>query len=96
MIAACSKLGVGWEGDGLGLHGGVRCHPLEVAGAQRTGLVRQAQALSQQQLELGSEPLSPMAQVGSLVREFALEELLTGEVLEIRVVDPALARAFVG
>jgi hypothetical protein len=42
--------------------------------------VRQAQALSQQQLELGCEPLSPMAQVGSLVRELVLEELLAGEV----------------
>jgi hypothetical protein len=37
-----------------------------------------------------------MAQVGALLREFVLEELLTGEMLEIRVVDPAPAYAFVG
>jgi hypothetical protein len=34
--------------------------------------------------------------VGALVWEDVLEELLAGEVLEIRVVDPALADAFVG
>src|ERR1700756_1962983 len=36
-----------------------------------------------------------MAQVRALVRELVLEELLPGEVLEIRVIDPALAHAFV-
>ena len=34
-----------------------------------------------------AEPLPPMAQVGALVREFVLEKLLAGEVLEIRVMD---------
>ena len=34
------QLGIGREGDGLGLHGGVHRDPLEVTGAQRTGLVR--------------------------------------------------------
>ena len=37
-----------------------------------------------------------MAQVGALVRELVLEELLAGKVLEIRVMDPAVACAFVG
>ena len=37
-----------------------------------------------------------MAQVRALVRELVLEELLPGEVLEIRVIDPALADALVG
>src|SRR4051794_10835815 len=37
-----------------------------------------------------------MAQVRALVREGVLEKLFTGEELEIRVVDPALARPFVG
>jgi hypothetical protein len=37
-----------------------------------------------------------MAQVRALVRKLVLEGLLSGEVLEIRVVDPALAHAFVG
>jgi hypothetical protein len=37
-----------------------------------------------------------MAQVRAFMRELMLEELLPGEVLEIGVVDPALAHAFVG
>jgi hypothetical protein len=37
-----------------------------------------------------------MAQVTALVRELVLEKLLAGEVLEIRIVDPALAHGFVG
>src|SRR5205809_2398104 len=37
-----------------------------------------------------------MAQVRALVRKLVLEELLSSEVLEIRVIDPALARTFVG
>src|SRR5689334_1523229 len=37
-----------------------------------------------------------MAQVRALMRELVLEELLAGEVLEIGVVDPALAHLFVG
>ncbi len=32
-----------------------------------------------------------MAQIGTLVQERVLEELLAGEVLEIRVIDPTLA-----
>lgn len=58
--------------------------------------MRQAQALGQKQVELAAEPLAPMAQAGALVREGVLEKLLAGEVLEIRVIDPALANAFVG
>ena len=37
-----------------------------------------------------------MAQVRALVREGVLEELFAGEVLEIRIIDPALAHPFVG
>lgn len=33
------QLGIGWEGDGLGLDGGVHRDPFEIACAQRTGLV---------------------------------------------------------
>jgi hypothetical protein len=58
--------------------------------------VRDPQALGQQQLQLVAEPLPPVAQIGALVRELVLEELLAGEVLEIRVMDPAVACAFVG
>jgi hypothetical protein len=58
--------------------------------------VRHPQALGQQQLQLVAEPLAPVAQVRALVREGMLEELFAGEVLEIRVVDPALAHPFIG
>src|ERR1700757_1004277 len=58
--------------------------------------MRHPQALGQQQLQLVAEPLAPMAQVRALVRERMLEELFAGEVLEIRVVDPALAYLLVG
>jgi hypothetical protein len=34
------ELGVGREGNGLGLNGGVHRHPLEIARPQRAGLVR--------------------------------------------------------
>src|SRR5262245_59893598 len=36
-----------------------------------------------------------MAQVRALVRKLVLEELLSSEVLEVRVIDPAFAHAFV-
>jgi len=49
------------------------------------------QALGQQQLQLVAEPLAPVAQVRALVRECVLEELFAGEVLEIWIVNPALA-----
>ena len=45
----------------------VICHPLEVTGAERADLMRQPQALGQEQLELAAEPLAPMAQVGALM-----------------------------
>ncbi len=37
-----------------------------------------------------------MAQVAALVREGMLEELLAGEILEIRVMDPTLAHTLIG
>jgi len=89
------ELGVGREGDGLGLNGSVHRHPLEVARPQRTGLVRDPQALGQQKLQLVAEPLAPVAEVRTLVRELVLEKLKAGEVLEIRVIAPALTDAFV-
>src|SRR5215471_17903664 len=90
------QLGIGREGNGLGLHGGVHRHPLEIARAQRAGLVRHPQALGQQELQLVAEPLAPMAEVASLMRELVLEKLKAGEVLEIRIIDPALADVLIG
>jgi hypothetical protein len=46
------QLGVGREADRLGLHGGVHRHPRQVLAAQRAGLMRDPQALGQQQLQL--------------------------------------------
>lgn len=90
------QLGIGREGDGLRLHGGIDRDPLEVLAAQRAGLVRHPQALGQEQLQLVAEPLAPVAQVRALMRERVLKEVFAGEVLEIRVVDPALAHTLIG
>jgi hypothetical protein len=68
------QLGVSRERDCLGLDRGVHRDLFDVAGAQRAARMRYPQALSQEQLELAAEPLSPMAQVGALVREFVLEK----------------------
>jgi hypothetical protein len=59
-------------------------------------LVGHPQALGQQQIQLVAQPLPPMAEVRALVRELVLEELVAGEVLEVWIVDPALAHALVG
>ena len=90
------ELGIGRESDGLGLHGGIHRHALEIAGAQRASRMRHAQALGQEKVELVAEPLAPMAQVRPFMRKRVLEELLAGEILEVGVVDPALTHAFVG
>ena len=58
--------------------------------------MRHPQTLGQQQFELLTEALAPMAQVRALVRKLVLEELRPGEVLEIRVIHPAFAHTFVG
>jgi len=52
--------------------------------------------LGQQKLQLVAKPLAPMAQIGALVRELVLKKLKAGEVLEIRVIDPALTDALLG
>jgi hypothetical protein len=90
------QLGIGRKGDGLRLHRGVDRHPRQVLAAQRADLVRHPQALGQQPIQLVAEPLAPVAQVRTLVRERMLEELFAGEVLEIRVMDPALADPLIG
>src|SRR6185295_14277781 len=40
--------------------------------------------------------VAPMAQVRALVRKLVPEELLSGEVLEVWIMDPAFAHPFVG
>ena len=58
--------------------------------------MRDPQAFGQQQLQLVTQPLAPVAQIRAFVRELVLEKLLPGEVLEIRVMHPALADTLVG
>jgi hypothetical protein len=58
--------------------------------------MRDPQAFGQQQLQLVTQSFAPVAQIRAFVWELVLEELLPGEVLEIRVIDPALADALVG
>ena len=89
------ELGVGREGDVLGLHGGVDRDADQIARAQRSARVRHAQALGQQQLELVTQSLTPVAQPRALVREGVLEELLASKELEVWVLDPTLAHLFV-
>jgi hypothetical protein len=90
------QLGVGREGDVLGLHRGVDRDPRQIPGAQRSAVVRHPQALGQQQVQLVAQALPPVAEVGALVRAGVLEERLAGEVLEVRIVDPTLTDALVG
>jgi hypothetical protein len=90
------KLRIGWEGDVLGLHGGIDCDPRQILCPQGPTLVRHPQALSQEKLQLVAEALAPMAQVRALMRKLVLEELLSGEMLKVRIIDPAFAHVFVG
>ena len=90
------QLGVGWKGDVLGLHRGVDRDPRQVPAPQGPARMRHPQALGQKQFQLVAEPLPPMAQVGAFMGELVLEKLFPGEELEVWVVDPALAHAFIG
>ena len=87
------QLGIGRESDVLGLDRGVDRDLGQVLGPQCAARMRHPQTLSQQQLQLVAQPLAPVAEVRALVRKLMLEELFPGEILEIRVVNPALAHA---
>src|ERR1700730_9185293 len=78
------------------MHRGVHRDPRQVTGPQCTARMCHPQALGQKQFQLVAEALPPVAQVRALVREAVLEKLFPAEVLEIRIIDPALAHAFVG
>ena len=73
------------------MYRGVDRDPRQVAGPQRAAGMGHPQALGQQQFQLVAEALPPVAQVRALMQEAVLEELLAGEVLEVRIIDPALA-----
>jgi hypothetical protein len=53
--------------------------------------MRHPQTFGEQPVELVAEPLAPMAQVRTLVREGMLEKLLAGEVLKV---DPMQAASW--
>ena len=88
------QLGIGREGDRLGLHRGADRDPCQVLRPQCAALVRDPQALGQQQLV--AQPLASVAEVRALMRKLMLEELFAREVLEIRIMDPALTHTLVG
>ena len=58
--------------------------------------MRDPQAFGQQQLQLITQPFAPVAQIRAFVRKLVLKERFPGEMLEIRVMDPALADTLVG
>ena len=69
------QLGIGREGDVLGLHGSIDRDSRQVLRSQRAALVRHPLVLGQQRFQFVAEALPPMAQVGVLVWEAVLEEL---------------------
>ena len=89
------QLGIGGVGHVLGLHRGVDRDPGQVVPLQGAGVMRQAQALLEKQVELVADPPAPVRQPRALVWEGVLEELLAGEVLEIGIINPALAHALI-
>jgi hypothetical protein len=96
QIAACKSLASAGKVIAFGRTNGVDRDPLKVALAQRAEPMRHPQALGQQQFQPVAEPLAPMAQVRTLVRERVPEEPFASKILEIGVVDPALAHPLIG
>jgi len=88
--------GVGREGDVLGLHRGVDGDARQITRLQGAGVVGNAQALGQQNVQPVADTPPPIAHAGALVRELMLEELLAGEVLEIGIMHPAVPDLLVG
>ena len=91
------QLGVGREHHRLRLHRGVDHHAGQIGRLHRLGPGGDRQALLQQRHELLlAHALAPARQRGAVEHQPVLEELLAAEVLEIRVLDPALAQRLVG
>src|SRR5271163_1882440 len=91
------KLRVGREHHRLRLHRRVDHDASEVGRLQRLGSGRHRQALLQKRLQLLlSHPLAPARQRGAIKNQSVLEKLLAAEVLEVRVLYPALAQRLVG
>ena len=88
--------GVGRMRDRLLLHGGVHHDPLEILGLDRLRSVRDRKALLQERRELLlAQPLAPARQRRAVERRARAGTPLAAEVLEIRVLHPALAQRLV-
>ena len=84
--------GVGREHDVLGLHRGIDDDPREIRRLGGSGAVRDAQALLDQRHQpLSAHALAPAGQRRAVERRLVLEKLLAAEMLEIGVLDPAIA-----
>ena len=89
--------GIGRDGNVLGLHRNVHCHPLQILRRQRASLVRHREALLQQGRQLLlAKALAPAGQRRALEWQLMLETLLTAEVLVIGVFQPARAQHLIG
>ena len=89
--------GIGRMGDRLGLNGGVHHHPLQVLGLDRPGLVGHRQALLQQGRNLLlAQPLAPAGQRRTIEGQLVAEHQFAAEVLEVRVLHPAVAQRLIG
>ncbi len=84
------ELGVGREGNVLGLHRGVHRDAGQIALLQGAGVVGDAQTFGQQDVQPVADALAPMTHAGALVGQNVLEKLLPGEVLEIGILHPTV------
>ena len=89
--------GIGRMRDRFLLHGGVHHDPLEIFGLDRPGPVRHRKALLQQRRNLLlTQPLAPARQRRAIKRCRVLEHHFAAEILEIRVLHPAVAQRLIG
>jgi len=89
---AVDKPRIGRMRNRLFLDGGVHHHALEIPGLDRLGPVRDRKALLQQRRNLLlTQPLAPARQRRTIERRRVLEYHFPAEVLEIRVLHPAVA-----
>src|SRR5258708_36432562 len=73
------KLRIGWEGDVLGLHGGIDRDPRQILRPQRPALVRHPQALGQEKFQLAADSLAPSSQVRTPLRKLVVGELRSAQ-----------------
>jgi hypothetical protein len=91
------QLGVGWKHHRLRLHRRIDHNTGEVGGLHRVRRGRHRQSLLQQRLELLlPHPLAPTRQRRTVEHQRMLEKFLAAEVLEVRILHPAIAQSLVG